>query len=136
LLGDRRVPDPRRPELLEQARGRLEHPARRADVLPQAHDRGVAAHLPGDALGHRLPVGGQVRHAEPPSAHTSVNASPGSGGGAALAAAIAWATVSAARTAAWVTDAAGTPASASRRRASSSGSRASHSATSSARRYL
>ena len=104
-----------RAELGEQPRGGLEHAAGRADVLAQAHHRRIAPQLPGDALGHRLPVGDQVRHAEPPSAHTSVNASAGSGAGAALAAATAAATIAAARSSAVATDVGrARPASASR----------------------
>jgi hypothetical protein len=62
LLRDRRVPDPVRPELIQQADRRLEHAAGRADVLAQANDRRIAAHLPRQSVRDRVPVGDQVRH--------------------------------------------------------------------------
>ena len=43
-------------ELLEQARGGLEHSPGRADVLAQADHGRVAPQLSGDALGDRLAV--------------------------------------------------------------------------------
>ena len=59
------------PELVEQADGRLEHSSRAGDVLTEHHEAGVASHLLGDAVGNGFAIG-QFRHAEPPSAQTSV----------------------------------------------------------------
>src|SRR5690606_32426679 len=97
LLRDRGVPHPPRSELLEQADSGLEDALGGTDVLAETDHAVVAAHLPGDPLRHRLPVGDRagtvhVRHVALPSAHTSVIAVAGSGAGAALAAAIASAT--------------------------------------------
>ena len=57
----------RRPELLEQADGRLEDAAGLAHVLAEENDVGVARHFLRDAADDRVPVG-QFRHAKPPSA--------------------------------------------------------------------
>ena len=119
------------PELLEQAGRGLEHTAGSPDVLAQADHPRVAAHLAGDALGDGVAVGHHargaglptshagsgvyVRHADPPSAHTSVNAWAGSAGGAAMAASTAAATAAAARSAAASMSAAGVPCTSRRR---------------------
>src|SRR2546430_953117 len=57
LLADGRVPHPLRAELLQQADGGLEHPARRRHVLTEEHHRIVAPHLLRDAAGDRLAIG-------------------------------------------------------------------------------
>ena len=88
------VADAARPELVDEAHGGLEDPSGRADVLAQHHQARVAPHLLGDAVRHRLAVA-QLRHALPPSAQTSVNATSGSGSGAALANSVAASTSSA-----------------------------------------
>ena len=53
-LGDRRVDDALRPELLQQPAGGSEDPPVRPDILTQVEDLGIHGHLGGDALGHRL----------------------------------------------------------------------------------
>ena len=62
LLADRRVADPRRTELVEQALGQLEDAARRPDVLTDQDDARVAPHLLGDASSD----GRAIRAAVPP----------------------------------------------------------------------
>src|SRR4029077_15472321 len=57
LLADRRVPHPPRAELLQQADGGLEHPARRRHVLAEEHYPVIAPHLLRDPPGDRLAVG-------------------------------------------------------------------------------
>lgn len=93
LFGDRRVPHPFRPELLEQSGGRPEHSPGLGDVPADADHGRIAPHLPGQPLRDRLAIGDHVRHAAPPSAHTSVSAPAGSGPGARSAASTARATV-------------------------------------------
>src|SRR5690606_30911093 len=75
-------------EALEQADRRLEHTPGRADVLAQEHHALVALHFLRDAGRDRIAIG-QFRHAEPPSAHTSLWISSSGGGGDAFAASVA-----------------------------------------------
>ena len=70
-LGDRRVDDPLRPELVEQAAGGTEDAAVGRDVLSHHEHRWVALHLLADRLGDglgggELPLGGHCRHRSSP----------------------------------------------------------------------
>src|SRR5205807_8516134 len=65
----RRVAHSVRAETLEQADGRLEDTAGRADVLADEIDHGIARHLLGDARRDRLAVA-QFRHVALPSLQT------------------------------------------------------------------
>src|SRR5207245_1191278 len=56
LLADRGVADPLRPELLEQARGRLEYPAGRRHVLAEEHHVWIPAHFLGDTPRHCVSI--------------------------------------------------------------------------------
>ena len=88
LLTDGRVTHAYIAELLEQTHGAFKDPARRAHVLAQHHDGRVAAHLLGDAPRDCLAVR-QLRHAAPPSAHTSFNKRSSPGMGPAFASSVA-----------------------------------------------
>ena len=88
LLGDRRIAHPKRAELLVKSDGRLEHAARLGHILAEEHDVGVALHLLRDATDHRIAIR-QFRHAQPPSAYTSVVRISADGGGDALHASVA-----------------------------------------------
>ena len=57
----------KRPELLEQTDGRLEHAAGLGHVLAEEHDVRIARHFLRDAADDRVAIG-QFRHAQPPSA--------------------------------------------------------------------
>ena len=67
---------------------RLEHAARRRDVLAEHHEARVPPHLLGDPVGDGLPVG-QFRHRDPPSAYTSVSSDDSPGSAPALANSVA-----------------------------------------------
>ena len=139
LLGDRRVPDPLGAELLEQPDGRLEHARRPRRCPRRGRPPSGRAASPGRCP-RRPPRGRCVTSAmpQPPSAHTSVNASAGSASGASFAAATRRRRPSRrARRRPRRSSAGGTPA--ARRaaaRATSSGSRFSQRSTSSAGRYF
>src|SRR4029077_15062263 len=77
-----------RPELLEQPHRGLEHAARGGGVLAEQHDALVAPHFLRDARGDRVAIA-QLRHALPPSAHTSVIADSSAGVGEAFAVSVA-----------------------------------------------
>jgi len=57
--------------ILRKAHGGLEHAARGGGVFAEEDDALVAPHFLRDPGGDRVPVA-QLRHALPPSAHTSV----------------------------------------------------------------
>ena len=75
-------------ELVEQADRGLEHPAGAGDVLADEDHAVVAAHLLGDAARDGVAIG-QLRHDQPPSAQTSVNALSGAGSSPATASSVA-----------------------------------------------
>src|SRR6202012_3446881 len=83
LLRDGRIAHAQRSELFEESRRRLEHAAGTRDIFAQKHHVGVAFHLLRDAARYGIPVG-QFRHAQPPSAYTSVQRISSEGMGAAL----------------------------------------------------
>ncbi len=83
-----RVLHPPRPELFEQSDRGLEHATRGGRVLAEEHHALIAPHFLRDARGDRVPVA-QLRHALPPSAHTSVIADSSAGVGEAFAVSVA-----------------------------------------------
>ena len=92
LFGDRRVAHAQRPELLVEADGGLEHAARLADVLAEEYDARVALHFLRDAACDGVAIG-QFRHAQPPSAYTSLVSNSTGAGGEALHASVAASTL-------------------------------------------
>src|SRR5690606_6158496 len=81
-----------RTELFVQADGRLEYAARLADILADEDDVLVALHFLGDAARNGVTIS-QLRHAQPPSAYTSVVRISRGGGGAALHVSVASSTI-------------------------------------------
>ena len=92
LLGNRRVAHPQRPELLVKPYRRLEDAARLRDVLAEEDDAVVALHFLRDAACDGVAIS-QFRHAQPPSAYTSVVSNSTGAGGDALQAAVAASTL-------------------------------------------
>ena len=71
LFGDRGIAHAQWSELFIEADGRLEYAARLGDVLAQEYDPAVTFHLLRNAARDRVAIG-QFRHAQPPSAYTSL----------------------------------------------------------------
>src|SRR5258707_3259285 len=112
---DRRVLHAPGAELFEQPDRGLEHAARGGRVLAEQYDALVAPHFLRDSGGDRFPVA-QLRHALPPSAHTSVMADSSAGVGDALAASVAWSSFAMASASIFASVASAIPLSSSRLR--------------------
>src|SRR5467141_4400090 len=134
-LRNRRVLYPPRPELLQQPDRGLEDAAGGGGVLAEEHDAFVAPHFLRDPGGNRVPVA-QLRHALPPSAHTSVIADSSAGVGEAFAVSVARSSFAIASDSICASFASGMPAASSLARYSVTGSRLSHSSSSSFGRYF
>ncbi len=88
FLRNRRIDHPLRAELFQQAHGRLEDAAGGGNVLADKGDPLVAHHLLGDTGGDGFAIA-QLRHAQPPSAKTSVVRISCGGSGEAFAISVA-----------------------------------------------